>query len=323
VAQNAAHYRSYAAFKIDSQKDLAMIRAFDSALARSRPVPADRSKRTWTAGWFARGEPGIIKTLTVFTPVAAQVEWLLGLGPIYLNTFPSNVLAIARYVANNPARKPQILAIHTAGEPLTEEIRRQCRNHLGCNCIDLLSSAECGLIASDCPKGGVLHAQSELCRIEVLGEDDRPSRRGEWGRLIVTPLYNFGTPLIRYDTGDLVRIAPPCTCGRHHLPIERGTGRPANLFQLPGKSWFRPELDSAIMERLLNGARWQLVQISASSFELKYMPSRSGETIDRRKLQRTLKDVLGGDHAITIKPVAALGLASSGKFQATVNQSKR
>lgn len=323
VAQNAAHYRSYNAFNIDPKRDLAMIRAFDSALARSRPVPADRSKRTWTADWFARGEPGIIRTLTVFTPVAAQVEWLLGLGPVYLNTFPSNVLAIARYVANNPSKKPQILAIHTAGEPLTEEIRRQCRDHLGCACIDLLSSAECGLIASDCQKGGVLHAQSELCRVEVLGKDDRPSRRGEWGRLIVTPLYNFGMPLIRYDTGDFVRTAAPCVCGRHHLAIERGAGRHSNLFRLPGKSWFRPELDSAMMEQLLNGARWQLVQTAAASFELKFMPRTNDEAIDRRKLQRVLKDILGAGVTIAIKPVAALGLASSGKFQATANQWKR
>ncbi len=76
-----------------------------------------------------------------------------GLGKVYLNTFPSNALAIARHVARNPETKPQLLAILTAGEPLTNEIRRQCAEHLGCSCIDLYSSAECGLIASDCPVG--------------------------------------------------------------------------------------------------------------------------------------------------------------------------
>ena len=80
AGQNAAHYRHYRAFKLDPQRNLAMIRAFDTALARSRPVPAERSKIPWATEWFAGGPPGIIQQLTVFTPVASQVEWLRGLG---------------------------------------------------------------------------------------------------------------------------------------------------------------------------------------------------------------------------------------------------
>ncbi len=99
-----------------------------------------------------------------------------------------------------------------------------------------------------------------------------PHAQGAWGRLIVTPLYNFAMPLIRYDTGDLVRAAAPCSCGRNHLTIERGMGRPSNMFYLPQKKWFRPELDTAMMEELLGNSRWQLVQTGASAFELRYMP---------------------------------------------------
>ncbi len=118
---------------------------------------------------------------------------------------------------------------------MTDEVRRQCTEHLGCSCIDLYSSAECGLIASDCPVGNVMHVQSELCRVEILDRNNKPARTGAWGRLIVTPLYNFATPLIRYDTGDLVRAAAPCSCGRNHPTIERGTGRPSNMFYLAAK----------------------------------------------------------------------------------------
>ena len=320
VAQNAAHYRSYHAFNFDAQRNLAMIRAFDSALARSRPVPADRSKIPWAAEWFAGGPTGFIRPLTVFTPVAKQVEWLRGLGKIYLNTFPSNALAIARYVARNPKTKPQLLTILTAGEPLTDETRRQCAEHLGCSCIDIYSSAECGLIAIDCPVGEVMHIQSELCRAEILDRNDKPAREGAWGRLIVTPLYNFAMPLIRYDTGDLVRAAAPCSCGRNHLTIERGTGRPSNMFYLPRKKWFRPDLDTAMMEVLLSHNRWQLFQTGAAAFELRYALKNRDTDIDFRKLRVALKKVLGSAISIEIKPVAALGPSSSGKYLTTTNR---
>lgn len=320
VAQNAAHYRHYKAFNINSQRNLAMIRAFDSALARSRPVPADRSKIPWAADWFAGGPAGHIHPLTVFTPVAKQVEWLCGLGKVYLNTFPSNALVIARHVARNPETKPQLLAIHTAGEPLTDEIRRQCAEHLGCSCIDLFSSAECGFIAGDCPTGNVMHVQSELCRVEILDRNHKPAPQGAWGRLIVTPLYNFAMPLIRYDTGDLVRAASPCSCGRNHQTIERGTGRPSNMFYLSRRKWFRPELETAVMEELLDNCRWQLIQVSEAAFELHYMSRKSDVTIDAKKLRAILKKALGTNISVEIKTVAALGPASSGKFLTTLNR---
>jgi phenylacetate-CoA ligase len=320
VAQNAAHYRHYRAFNLDPKRNMAMIRAFDSALARSRPVPADRSKIPWAADWFAGGAAGHIHSLTVFTPVAKQVEWLGSLGAVYLNTFPSNALAIARYVARNPEAKPQLLAIVTAGEPLTDESRRQCTKYLGCSCIDLFSSAECGFVASDCPTGKVMHVQSELCRAEILDKRGKPAPQGVWGRLIVTPLYNFATPLIRYDTGDLVRAAASCSCGRNHQSIERGTGRPSNMLYLPKKKWFRPELNTAMMEDLLGNSRWQLVQTDASAFELRYAPKNTLIAINSRELRAVLKKALGAHISVKINPVAALGPAPSGKFLAVSNR---
>ncbi len=317
AGQNAAHYRHYHAFNLDPRLPLAMIRAFDRTLARSRPAPKDRLRIPWASEWFAGGTPGNIQSLTVFTPVASQVDWLRGLGQVYLNTFPSNALAIARYAARNPAARPRILAILTAGEPLTEETRRQCAEHLGCPCIDLYSSAECGLIACDCPVGKVMHMQSELCRVEILDRHNKPARPGEWGRVIVTPLYNFAMPLIRYESGDLVRVAAPCGCGRNHQAIERGAGRPSNMFYLPRKKWFRPELDTAMMEELLGHCRWQLVQTGASAFELRYMPTGKDTRIDVRKLRAVLKKSMGSDVSVQFSPVAALGPSAAGKFLVT------
>ncbi len=175
---------------------------------------------------------------------------------------------------DNPETKPELLAILTAGEPLTEEIRRQCAEHLDCFCINLFSNAECGVIACDCLQGGVMHVQSELCRVEILDKDNKPAPQGAWGRLITTPLYNFAMPLIRYDTGDLVRAAAPCSCGRNHLALERDMGRPSNMLYLPRKKWFRPELDTAMMEVLLDNSRWQLVQMSVCDLRASLCPKK-------------------------------------------------
>src|SRR5262249_5576232 len=48
---------------------------------------------------------------------------------------------------------------------------------------------------------------------EVLDAAGDPVPEGGEGRLVVTTVGVEGSPLVRLDTGDLVRRVPPCACG--------------------------------------------------------------------------------------------------------------
>ena len=54
--------------------------------------------------------------------------------------------------------------------------------------------------------------------LEILDEAGRPCGPGETGRVVLTDLHNFATPLIRYEIGDYAEAAGPCPCGRG-LPV--------------------------------------------------------------------------------------------------------
>ncbi len=318
AAQSSATYRFYTSFGIDVSRDLAMIRAFDPALTRFHPKVADPQKMEWAAGWFANGQPGNTHRLTVFTPVDKQVEWLSGLGRVYLNTFPSNALAIARHVARAGIEPPSVAAVIAVGEPMTDEVRRQVLEYLRAPCLNLYSSAECGLIACECPGNPTLHLQSELALTEVLDAHGQPVGAGDWGRLIITPLYNFAMPLIRYDTGDLVKVAARCSCGRNHPAIDRTLGRPSNLLRKPDGAWFRPDFDSETMERLLAGSRWQLAQTGVREFELRYMPWKAREPVDADSATSYIASRLWKGCRIETLRTAALGPSAAGKFLSVV-----
>jgi phenylacetate-CoA ligase len=268
----------------------------------------------WTPAWFAKGSGGRIRRLSVFTSITKQIEWLRGLGPVYLNTFPSNALALARHVALYPNEKPEILAILTAGEPLTTDVRRQCRTYLRCECIDILSNAEAGYIATQCTTGQSYHVQSELCRVEVLDQKGSPARPGQWGRLLITPLYNLAMPLIRYATGDYVRIASPCACGRYHQALELEVGRPNNLFKTRNGRWFRPDIDSSKIWPILGEDRWQLVQLAPAKFEFRYMAKEELGTEQTKALIKLFLPALPRGAKLRTRRHPALGLLSSGKF---------
>ena len=312
--QQAGFLRHYRAFQLDPARDLAFIRLFDPSLARFRSVDEHEHARSWTPQWFNGGTGGRIRRLSVFTAIAKQIEWLRGLGPVYLNTFPSNVLALAQHVAQFPEQRPELLAILTAGEPLTANTRKLCREILGCDCIDILSNAEAGSIAMQCPAGRCYHAQSELCRVEVLRTDGGAARPGQWGRLVVTPLYNFAMPLIRYATGDYVRVAAPCGCGRHHLALELEVGRPNNMFKTARGQWFRPDIDVSRLWPILGGSRWQLVQMGLREFELRYARKPELGASQTKELRRLIAPHLPKGSKIRITRRAAIGLPSSGKL---------
>ena len=62
-----------------------------------------------------------------------------------------------------------------------------------------------------------------LCEILRPGTNE-PVEPGEEGELVATTLFREAFPIIRFRTGDRVRLMPePCTCGRPFLSIEAGT----------------------------------------------------------------------------------------------------
>lgn len=316
-----AQHRHLSAMEVDCGRDLALIRAFDPALWRFRQTARDAEREErWGPGWIDPEKRGVVHRLSVFTGVAEQLSWLAGLGPVYLNTFPSNALALARHVARTGAAKPELLAVLTAGEPMTADVRREVEAHLGCRCVDAISNAEFGVIACACPAGEGYHLQSELARIELLDQRNRPVKPGQWGRVVITPLYNFAMPLIRFDTGDLARLKEGCGCGRQHPLIDPVYGRPSNLLRTGQSAWMRPDLVSAVIERHLADCRWQVVQTSARQAELRYMRLKTNAATDEKAAREHVKKALGSRMSVVVREVAALGPSASGKFLAFVNQ---
>jgi phenylacetate-CoA ligase len=324
LATRCCQFRHMRAAGVAWNKDLALIRAFDPALSRFRQprTEAEVRKETWGPNWIDRDELGTVHRLSVFAPLDQQIEWLNGLGEIYLNTFPSNALALARHVKKTGTARPKLLAVLTAGEPMTPDVRREVESGLSCPCFDLISNAELGIIACECPSHQGYHLQSELARIELLDERNRPVKQGQWGRVIATPLYNFAMPLIRYDTGDWAKLKGGCECGRQYPLIDPVYGRPSNLLRLGKATWMRPDVSAEEMDKFLPDCRWQLIQTSPKEVALRYMRYSTNTTVKPAEARRYVKSLIGPKITVTIREVVALGPNAGGKFPAFVGMTR-
>jgi phenylacetate-coenzyme A ligase PaaK-like adenylate-forming protein len=91
--------------------------------------------------------------------------------------------------------------------------------------VEIYGSNETMLMGVGCPQGR-LHLCTDLLEVEVLDpQTHAPVPPGQPGAMTITSLVHEVMPLVRYCTGDLVRVAPqPCPCG-HAGPAAEVLGR--------------------------------------------------------------------------------------------------
>ncbi len=96
----------------------------------------------------------------------------------------------------------------------------------GVRVFDHYGMTEVGPVSYECPAlPGRLHVIETSYIAEVISpETGLALNDGETGELVLTTLGRLGSPMFRYRTGDLVKIAQygTCECGRNDLALEGG-----------------------------------------------------------------------------------------------------
>jgi phenylacetate-CoA ligase len=144
--------------------------------------------------------------------------------PRVLYGYPSALTILAQFVNDRPGLlkgyRPRLVAC--TSEMLYPHQRELIHEALRCPVANEYGSRDGGLIAHECPEGG-LHIAAE----HVLLEVDAPDSAGV-GDLIITNLDGFGMPFLRYRIGDRGSIDErPCACGRA-LPVMQDLAGRAN-----------------------------------------------------------------------------------------------
>lgn len=228
------------------------------------------------ADWPTWGPPasllfqtGPSHALAVRTGVARQFEWLQSINPNYLLVYPSNLAALLIEFEQHGVRLPRLQQIRTINETLTAGIRESARRVLGADIADTYSSAEVGVIAVQCPDSALYHVMAEGMIVEILNERDEPCAPGEVGRVVVTDLHNFATPLIRYELGDYAETSGPCPCGRGLPALRRIVGRRRNMVRLPDGRSLWPAIGGLRYREIAPIRQFQFIQRELETIEVR------------------------------------------------------
>lgn len=123
--------------------------------------------------------------------------------------FASAFEMIAQYLEKNAIslNDLRITSAIANSEYLNPYTKATLAKHLNTEVLSRYSSEEIGIIAHQTLKSPnhfvVNHASYHVELLHL--EKDIPAKKGEFGRIVVTDLFNRAMPIIRYDTGDIAK----------------------------------------------------------------------------------------------------------------------
>lgn len=242
---------------------------------------------------------------SAMTP-AQQLAWLARERPDYLTSYPSNLVLLAEHAESSGTPLPSVRELRTIGETVSEETRARIESAWGCRVTDCYTCEEAGYLALQCPSGGRYHIMAESVLLEVVDEEGRACAPGREGRVVVTHLTNFATPLIRYDLGDFAVAGEPgtCACGRTLPTLTRILGRRRNRLVLPDGTKVFPTFGIWMMGKELAPAgvrRIRCIQRSTRLLEFVLLADRrlTGEEEARLREIAAAKSAAGFEIAVS------------------------
>jgi phenylacetate-CoA ligase len=276
------------------------------------PYPSGREPKNPKWSPVPGGGPHV--RLDIGLSISDLLERVLAEDPDYLQTHPYTLLGMIELSVETGEKPSNLREVRTFGETLEPRIRRIAREAWGVPVIENYSANEIGTIAHQCPENQFLHVMAESILVEVLDDDGAPCKPGEVGRVVLTSLHNFASPLIRYANGDYARVGSACACGRGLPVLERIMGRERNLLVLPSgeRRFAQSHLGDFMAAPIRN---FQITQTGLETMEVTLVVPRPWTEADEAALQRHLAEKYRHEFDIAINYAERIERAPNGKYE--------
>lgn len=238
-------------------------------------------------------ETGALQSIPTGTDIPEQVRLLSEFKPHCLVLYPNNLEGIRRHCERRGIELPGLRRILTMSETLSPAVRAAAEAWFKVRIYDAYSSGEMGIVAAQCPESSLYHVMAETHLAEVLDEAGNPCRPGETGRLVLTDLTNFASPLIRYDVADYAEVAEACPCGRGLPSLARFLGRERNLLRRPDGLRYWPRLDMRSYLKVAPVLEFQIIQRELDLLEMRLVVEQPLTAQQEEALARVLRKATG------------------------------
>ncbi len=226
-----------------------------------------------------------------------------------------SIYYFARFLRENGIDNVRLDSIISTAEMLPPEERHLVEDVFGNVVFDRYGCEEIGLIASECDAHEGLHLAAEGVYVEVPSRGD-----GIPGPMLVTDLLNKGTPLIRYEIGDIASFATGlCGCGRGLPRLASLIGRTSDLLYTPeGNIISGISILDTVVIHIPGIKQAQIVQEQLDELTINVVKDSHFSPESANRLKEQIAKYFGPKMKISVVFVDSVPLSSRGKFQFTV-----
>jgi phenylacetate-CoA ligase len=244
-----------------------------------------------------------------------MIEELRRFEPVVIEANPSFLSVLCRHAIKHHREVYQPAVVTLTYENPSLIHLRHFQSIFQCPVISSYGATESGYVFMQC-EAGRLHQNVEHCHVDF---QPLAARHGgpAVGRILVTTFHNPWRALIRFDMGDLVRLAAePCPCGRHQgLTLDAIEGRFANTtLSLAGRLVTQRQADAAIAE--VDGIdQYELVQTGADTVSVRTVSDTREPAAIAPELRASLQRCYGDSVKIIVGHVRALSPVLGVKYR--------
>jgi len=243
---------------------------------------------------------------------------------VALRGYASSIDLLARFVVENDIKLPSLKLMIAGSESLQDSTRELVNRYIGCHIISQYANEENGILAQEEISKGLgspfyLNHASYFFEILKLDEDT-PAEYGELGRVVITDLFNYAFPMIRYDTGDTGIMIKKAEHSNGYPVISKLFGRRLDLvFDTKGNVVY-PMAIARILKHYTRIIQWQFIQNSERTYLLKLIVKN--ENFNSEEIRKELLILFGDNANIDFQFINEIPVLASGKRKPVTNNWK-
>ena len=215
-----------------------------------------------------------------------------------------------------------VKAIIPISETMPEPVRRTLEKQFNCPVRAWYSNEENGIMGLQNREDEGYHIDTETYYYEILKMDsDEPAEPGELGRIVITDLFNYAFPILRYDNGDTAVAVRKEKNGRFKLYLSELYGRRSDLiYDCEGKA-VTPYIITNNLWDIQGVKQYRFIQEDVQDYTI--WLNGDPEAMDREEILRRIRPYLGEEARIKVEIVDEIPVLASGKRKYIENRCEK
>ncbi|MBU0616759.1 MAG: AMP-binding protein [Planctomycetes bacterium] len=294
--------------------------------------PGDRRVYLWGSpiesrgSWVKRCRNRLLHELVLdafdMGPAAtdAHLATIRAFKPRLIYAYPTAAAYLAQRAARHfgPRQFRWLRLVVLTGEETTPDQLTQVRGAFGCAVAAEYGSREVGLIAHECPQGG-LHIMSPHIHVEIV-VGARAVPVGQAGEVLCTTLTTRAQPLIRYRLGDVgALVSGACACGLPFPLMRIVGGRTSGFVLLSDGRLCHGAVSSTVLRDEPSIVQFKTFQREVDHFEVLLVVNERFDYGAIKRVQQRYRALFGPQVRATCRVVDQIPPDPSGKRRHVVS----